>query len=369
MLNRSLRYMLWLTSALALAGYLHLTLPALFRAPSADPLDATVIENATRIAKHQPAFLEPAGGGAIPLMPGFPFAVSGLVLLFDPQAWEPRLLSLLATLLAASIVGLVVRFETGSVTLGVAGAGFLMLGQVLGGRSPFASGPEALSLLLVLAGCMLLRYAPAMFGALSAALVFAACCFTHVSGLWFAFAALFHLAVHDRQRLVPFAIALAVLVGGGHVALSHALGPWFNYQAWDLPLRAMRFAPNTLLGYVGTQLLGTLGVLSLGTVLSFALPIPPWRGSVGIWTWMGFAALGAGMISTQSSISAVDALRPAMIALAIIGPISIQRVTHHLSAWPGSSRLGGQGVVLTALALQFLMLLSRLTRARLGFGV
>jgi len=41
-------------------------------------------------------------------------------------------------------------------------------------------------------------------------------------------------------------------------------------------------------------------------------------------------------------------------------------VTRHLAAWPGSSRMGGQTVVLAALALQFLMLLSSASPALLS---
>jgi len=73
---------------------------------------------------------------------------------------------------------------------------------------------------------------------------------------------------------------------------------------------------------------------------------------------MGIGALAAGLLSTQSTAFGPHALIPSVVALSLVGPISIQRVTRHLSAWPGSSRLGGQGVVLAALALQFIVFLS-----------
>jgi hypothetical protein len=38
--------------------------------------------------------------------------------------------------------------------------------------------------------------------------------------------------------------------------------------------------------------------------------------------------------------------------------VALQRVTRHLSAWPGSDRWAGEGLVLAALALQFLQLLA-----------
>jgi hypothetical protein len=366
LIERIIRLTLWTLSALVVAGYLYATIPALGRATPANPIEAAVLEQAARFATGQPAFHDADGAPDVALMPGFPFVVSGLVRMFDAEPWVPRFVTLLALLMAAALAAVVVRLETNSWTLGVASAGFLLLGQQIIGRGAGISGPEALGLLLVLAGCVALRFMPGIPGAVLASLPFAAACLTHPAGLWFAIAALLHLATHDRRSLVAYALGLVVFAGGGYVGLSYELGPWFNYHAWDVPLKTVRFAPIALVRYLGTQLLGMLGVLSLAAVLAFAMPVRPWRGAVGLWTWIAFAALGAGMAATQSTLGAPDALRPVVVALAIAGPISIQRVTHHLSAWPGSSRLGGQGVVLTALALQFLMLLSHLTGAVLG---
>ena len=74
--------------------------------------------------------------------------------------------------------------------------------------------------------------------------------------------------------------------------------------------------------------------------------------------WSAFAAVGFAIVATQSMRISASDVCPAVACLAIVGPISAQRVTQHLAAWPGSSRLGGQGVVLVALALQFVMLLA-----------
>lgn len=364
--GRILRITLWLASVLAVVGYIVLAARGLPSPHPRDPLEIAILEHATRLAHGQAMYCDPARTPAPELMPGFPFVVSGLVRMFEADPWEPRFVDLLATLFAAVLVMVIVRRETRSATLGVASCGLLLLGEALAQGGSAGSHPESLMLFLALAGCMLIRYGSGIREALEASLVLAAGCFTHAAGLWFAFAALFHLAVHDRRRLVAFAAGLAVFVGGGQVALSIGLGPWFDYQAWDVPLRALRFEPVGLVHFLGTQILGTLGVLALGAVLTFALPTPPWRGAVGIWTWMALAALGAGIAATQSASGAADALRPVAVMLALAGPVSIQRVTQHLAAWPGSTRLGGRGLVLTALALQFLALAAHMTPAILG---
>src|SRR5437867_1401297 len=94
--------------------------------------------------------------------------------------------------------------------------GYLWLGirALRAAARPFGGGPESLLLLLALMGCLALRYVPGWSGAVLASMLLGAACFTHPAGLWFAFAALLHLAGSDRRRVVLYAIALAALVGG-----------------------------------------------------------------------------------------------------------------------------------------------------------
>jgi hypothetical protein len=148
------------------------------------------------------------------------------------------------------------------------------------------------------------------------------------------------------------------VVTGAQLAAARTMGPWFAWATWSTSMHAIRFEPLALLRFVGTQLLGTLGVFTLATVLSFALPVRPWNGAVGIWTWMAFAAIAAGIVTTQGGQVPGEAVRLVAVALAIVGPVSVQRITQHLSSWPGGTRMGGQAVVLTALALQFVTMLA-----------
>jgi len=359
--GRLLKITLWSAAAAATLGYVVLAARVLGAAAPGDPVETAVLDHAVRLAQGHAPYHDFVGAPPPGLMPGFPFAVSGLVLLFDAGLWEVRLVALLATLAAAALVARIVSSEAQSRTLGAAAGGFVLLGATLAWAGPAGARPEPLMLTLVLAACALLRYRQGVLGALAAALVMAAACFTHPAGLWFTFAALIHLGVHDRRRAVAYAAGVLLFVAGGDLALWSGFGPWFDFQAWVVPLLALRLQPLALLHFLGTQVLGTLGVLALGAVLSFALPVAPWRGAVGLWMWMALAALAAGVTASQSAGGAPDALLPVAIMLALAGPVSIQRVTRHLAAWPGSTRLGGQGLVLTALALQFLTLAAHLT--------
>ena len=355
MTRSTLRLMLWLASALALAGFLVLAWHALASGGTPDPLEVAILEQAGHFAQGESPYAGPHSGG-VALMPVFPIVVSWFVRLFDAGVWEPRLVNLLATLLSALLVGSIVRAETKSSTFGATAAGLLLMSQGVANSDAAFARPEVLMLMLVIVGCQVLRFTSGIPGAMLASLFFSAACFTHPAGLAFALAALFHLRVFDPRRMVAYALGLAALVCTAQLQFSSVLGPGFNLVAWSTSLEAVRFEPIPLLQFVGTQLLGTLGVFTLATVLSFALPIPPWRGAVGIWTWMAFAALAAGLVSTQGTSATGEAMRATATILAIAGPVSAQRITQHLSNWPGGSRMGGQSVVLTALALQFVTL-------------
>lgn len=366
-MHRLLRWVLWCAVAFAVVAFAASGARALLEVERCEPIEARIVDRAACLADGRPIVTvadESAGG----LMPGLPFAVSLLVRLFGAHLWEPRALGGLAALAAACLVALAVHRETQSATLGAAGALVALAGEGLLVGAPAGAAPESLALLLALLGLCAIRYFPGVAGALLAAPPLACACFTHPDGLWLALAALLHLAVHDRRRFFFFGPALAVLVGATHAALGRSLGPAYYDESWNAFFAPLRFAPLALLHYLGSQLLGTFGVFTLATVLAFTLPVRPWRGAVGLWTWVGFAALGAGVAATQSGAPAWDAARPAAFALALVGPVSIQRVTQHLSAWPGSSRIAGQRVLLTALVLQLLTLLSSLDPARLRPG-
>jgi hypothetical protein len=363
MLGRTLRLLVWIASVLAAIGYVSYAVRGLPGAAPRDPIEATILDHASRFAVGESPYLDPGHQPGAPLMPVFPLVIAPLVAVFDAQPWVPRALNLLAVLLTAAVVGWVVRKETGNGTLGAGSAGMWLMAQILTNVPRAAAHPETLMLLFAMLGALALRYGTGLPTALAGAVALALAAFTHPTGLFFAIAGIAHLAWMERRRLIAYATAVGLLVAGAHVACSLAWGPWFNYAAWDRLFLLMRFDPAELVGFVGAQLVGTLGMMSLSLLLAFALPVKPWRGATGLWTWMGFAALLAGMITSQSTLSPGDALRPAAMLLAVVGPISMDRVTRHLSVWPGSSRLGGQRVIHAALAIQFLALLAHIAPA------
>jgi hypothetical protein len=355
MVDRIIRALLFLGSAFAIVAFTLISIRLLGVAHPLDPVEISVLERAGEFARGGSVYLEPSRPDDPALMPGFPLAAAPLVQAFGPEVWVPRALALACLFGIGLLVLAIVRLETASWTLAVTSVGFLALGFNLLAAPPGLARPELLMLLFALAAFLVLRLSHGMGGAVVAAVLGSAAFFTDAQAVWFLAAALFSLALDERRRLLAFTLVTGVCVGGGYVLLSRALGPWFNFSAWGDPGQLLRWNPVGPLQYVGDDLLGKLGVLTLATVLSFALPVAPWRGKTGLWMCMGAAAVAAGLLSTQTAEFGPATLIPSLVALAMVGPVSMQRVTGHLSAWPGSSRMSGQGVVLTALTLQFIM--------------
>ncbi len=361
---RLLRASLFLLTALVVAAFMVEAVRLVANPLLVEPVEGAVLQGAQRLVRGAALYDDSARPTNPAPMPVYPVVTSLLARTFGLHLWVPRLLALLATLTIGGLILTVVRIETRSWTLALSGLGVLFLGHALLAEQLGVARPETLMLSLVLLAFLELRVGSGLAAALSAALLLSAAVFVDLRAGWFVVAAAVAIAVEDRRRLVVFAAVVALVVGGGYVALSRAFGPWFNFAAWDGPLASMRANPWGLLHYVCDHLLGKLGISTLAVVLSFALPTRPWHGKSGVWMCFGVASFAAVLWATQRLDFGPHDQIPGIIALAMLGPISIQRVTGHLSTWPGSTRLAGRGVVLAAVTLQVIVLLSSLPLVR-----
>ena len=356
MIARLSRYAAWLASGLGALGFALMAARGLTAPQPYDAAERGLLELAMRLDAHGPLYVAPAAAGTPSILPGFPLLAAALIEVLGADLVWLRIASLLAVVALAALATVVVREETHNPTLAAGSAGLLLAGYALLTGQPAAARPEPLMLLLAIGGGLALRMLPGAAGGLIAAVLFSIACFTHAQALWFAAAALIYLTREDRGRLVPFTLGVAVVFAGGFILLSRALGPWFNYYAWDQPFHSLRFDGPGLLHFLGGQLLGSLGVMTIMSVLSLALPTRPWRGAGGLWPCIGLAAIAAAVLATQSATPDPSTAAICVVGLALVGPISTHRVTQHLSTWPDSTRMGGEAVILIALVLQFVAL-------------
>ena len=357
------RALVWFCAAGTFGAFVALFAARVMLPGPAGPVETVVVERAIRLSSGLPLYadLEAAAPGIPPALP----AISALgFALFGESPAIPRILTLVAMIGAAWWLASILRRETSSWTFGVAGAGLLLAGYGLLGGPFGVARPEPLMLLLLLAGGDALLRGHGATGAMWAGLLFSLAALTHGAALAVAALVAIHLTAVSRPQALGFATALALGYAGTHVALSLHAGPWYNYDAFDAVILAMGLDPLGLLRHLGQTLLGPLNVLALTTLMAFALPVKPWQGPGGTWMCIGGGLLLVALLATQSPAAGPAAALLSAMALALVGPLCMQRVTRHLAAWPGSTRMSGQSMVLTALALQFVALASRVPPPR-----
>jgi hypothetical protein len=337
----ALRAALWAVSIASVLVYLALAIRRMVYPLELDCIEGVMLDHVRRLAAGQPIFVEPSLG-FIPLayMPGFATASALVARFAGTHFWVPRLISVAATLGIMGVIACVVRAETRSWTAAVAGAGLYAMAFGLTGGCYDVARPDSLMLLLAFGGLATLRFTRGAAGAIAAALLLTVAFFTKQHAAWFVLASLAHLAWNDRRRLGPFALAIALGCGGGYALLAAWLGPWYRFFTLEVPSGWSELSRGRILTYLGHGVFGTLALLSVPVLLSLARAERPWRGPSGIWMWAGLGAIGTGLLATLDPSAYRHVMIPTMVTLAILGPISLARVSRDLeSAGAGAARV------------------------------
>lgn len=358
MISFVLRLVLWLLSGASALLFAALSVQRLFYPLELDCIEGVMMDHVVRLAHGQPIYVAPSLS-FIPLayMPLFPALASLPARMIGPALWEPRLISLLAVIGIVVLIFRIVRAETESATLAAGGAALYLMGFGMSGGCYDVARPDSLMLFLALAGLAVLRFNAGQGGAAGSALLLSLALFTKQHAALFVVAAIVHLAINERHRLLVFVLWLAVGCGIGITALSYWLGPWFRFYTLDLPAHWSQLSLTRLLDYLGQRLFGRLGLLAGASVLSLALPLRPWRGRDGLWTWVGLGGLATGLLATLDPGAYRHVQMPTMLVFAVLGPISLHRIAAEMTATRAAQIRTAMGVMCGALALQFLPLL------------
>lgn len=369
MFRVALRTLVMVAAVLALVLFVSSALDALGAKRGADPVEQRVLDGASRFARGETIYQEPKSGGEPSILPGLPIALSVLSGDDAPSLGQLRALALGACLLAAILVALIVQMECSSWMLALVAGSFALMAQGMLTTATALALPHSFMLALILLGFMTIRHLPGVGGAFLGAIPIAAAVFVEPQASCFAAGAGFSLALERNRRFATFAITAGILLGAGYLALSRLQGPWFNFNAWDAPMEALRFSATGVLGFVGDHLLRTLGVWTMAALLSFAMTTEPWSGRCGLWMCLGLSAFLGGLASTQSRAFGVESLLPSIVVMSLVGPIMMQRVTRHLAAWKDPDQAGGENVIFAAAILQFVALLAAVPAERWAPGL
>ena len=308
-------------------AWIHLRSPA-----ELDYIEGPIMDQIVRVARGQPLYVAPSLS-FVPLayMPGFTFLAALPARLFGPAYWEPRLISVIATLGIAALCFVATRAESRRWALAAAAAGLYLIGyRFAGGGHYDVARPDSLMVFLALAGIATLRFTTGRGGAIASAMLMTAAFFTKQHGLLFAAGAMGHLALNDRRRVLPFALTLVLGCGGGFLVLTRVLGPWFAFYTWDVPSHWSQLNLGRIQAYVRNGLFGLIGPMTVGSLLSLALPERAWRGRAGVWAWTCAAGIATGMMASLDPNAWKHLFIPTMACCSLFGPIALHRLAERL---------------------------------------
>ena len=357
MIARALRWGLVLAGLGSWGAFLAVALRRLFYPLEIGNLDGVAFDHAVRIAHGRPIYVQPSLE-FIPFayMPLYPTLVAPLVRLFGPHLWEGRLVSILAAIAVAAILGVVAWRETRSGALAVAASGLFLMGEgYLHGVYDVINN-NTVFLCFVFAGLATLRFTRGNRGAIVAALLLTAAFFTKQHAILFGFAAAAHLLLTDRRRLVPFLLGLALGCGGGFLILSLWLGPWFRFYVWEVPSHWSDVNRVRILDYFRLHALGAFSCLTVPAVVALAIRPRPLREPVGLWWWTGLAAIGTGLMATLDPYEYLHVLMPTLAAFSLLGPLALERCSRPAAARTTVAPGDALATACVLLLLQFMVL-------------
>ncbi|HEX8967309.1 MAG TPA: glycosyltransferase family 39 protein [Chloroflexota bacterium] len=278
--------------AFVLAGYFRIT----YAYPLA-PMEAPVIQAVRRILQGQPLYGPPGLDYVPTLYTPLYFYVSALAArLLGPSLMTLRLISLIASLGSAALIGHLVWRETRHATASVVAAGLFVCSTSLAETILDLARVDALGVFLILAGLDLARAADvrpprqAVWLTLSSGVVVGLAILTKQTALAVA-GALTVQAVLSRSplRLVAFVAGAGVAVGVAAATLVAQYGAWPELYLVELP-RQHAFQLEHLEGFWSKQLLPgfTLPLVGLGV---FVVGRLAQRDLAGLQFWM-LATLG-----------------------------------------------------------------------------
>ena len=116
MLERMLRTMLFVGSALSIIAFTLVSFRLVAVTHPVDPAEVSIIERSESFANGGVLYSEPSHPDDPALMPGYPVLTGLLMRNFGPGVWVPRALALACLFLLALLVAITVRIETGDWT-------------------------------------------------------------------------------------------------------------------------------------------------------------------------------------------------------------------------------------------------------------
>lgn len=358
--KRIVQGMVWGLASLSIGTYAWLVAHRLFYPLELDCIEGVMMDHVVRLSRGEPIFVAPTLRFiSLAYMPLLAVLSSFFAHFGEPAFWQARIVSVIASFGVIGGIFAIVRAETRSLTLAVAGAGVFALGFGVTGSCYDVARPDSLMLALALAGLATLRYTSGIRGAVVAAVLMVLAFYGKQHGLIFAGAGALSLLASDRRRFLPYVVTLVVLGVGSYLALGAWLGEWFRFFTWDIPRGWSEVDRMRVQLYLADGVLGKMGVFALASVIALGSPARVWRRAEGLWWFMALGGIGTGLLATLDPSAYKHTFMGTMMSLSLLGPIALHRIAVALDDPERASSRGvlGMAAVCAAATLQFVPLL------------
>jgi hypothetical protein len=311
-------------------------------------MEGGMVDHVGRVLGGRPLYAKPSLEFVSYLYPPLYYAAAAAVSSVVGAGFFPlRLLSFVSSLGVFALLFELVRRESGARAPGAAAAGlFAALYDRAGGWFDLAR-LDSFYLLVLLTGAFALRHARGRGGAVLAGVLLGAACLTKQSALVVVIPLVAYQVYDDPRRAGWLTAAIALVAGGGIVALDAATGGWFWYYCATLPAHHPRL-PGGLTLFWTRDLIPAIPLALLPAVFSVVTRLRSDSGRVRLF----FPVLALGMLVSSWSVrnvvgAEVNNLLPVFATVSILAALG----------WHEARRFGAAALAIDLVLLgQFALL-------------
>jgi len=288
-------------------------------------MEGTMLTHSIRLLEGKPLFSPPSADFISALYtPFYHLVVAGLMKILGVHLWVGRLVSILASLLTASLLYRIMRRENHNYLVALITSGLFLSSYRFAGAWMDIVQVDALQLSLLLLGFYLLRYyTTALWGVVLAAGVFSLAYFTKQSAPIFIAAAGLALFGEDRKKAFLFLSTCALLIGGTILISNYFTNNWFWFYTHSIMLDNTQysFTPHIFLHSFLKDILRNIPFLLLLIVAWYGYQVSkPHQDKLPLFWTLAFAA---GFVSSMLMRSKGGGYTNSYLTLCCFGSILV----------------------------------------------
>ncbi len=294
--------------------------------------EGAVLDHAIRILEGKQLYAPPSLDFAAFVYTPFYYVVVALIIKFGGIGlWAGRLVSILATLSAAYIIGAIVHRETKSTFLASVSAMLYLAFYHATGFFFDIVRMDALALLFAIASIFTALYVKR--GHLLAAGLLALAFFTKQQMIVFWPAIVLWLTLRNWREALTFSAISATCIACGTIVMNVTTHQWYGFYTLTIPSvkAGLLFSLSDALRFLPTGIFGEFAITTIVIVLGVALwGARSWlkRDAILLLYFCYLCALAGACLSLGNSGGYKNVLMPFSAIIAVLFPLSAQRLSH-----------------------------------------